>query len=115
MNSLIHAFEDIEAGQMKLSAVVEHNDCRITYQDNGNGVSEKVRTRIFEPFTTTRRGAGGSGLGMHLVYNLATQALHGTIEMNSEINKGVEFILTIPISTRRRQTEAESADINAQT
>ena len=67
------------------------------YKDNGVGVAQDIRKRIFDPFVTTRRGEGGSGLGMHLVYNLVTQALNGSISIESEINQGVEFNVVFPI------------------
>ena len=53
---------------------------------------------MFEPFTTTKRGEGGSGLGMHLVYNLVTQALGGSILLNSELNQGVSIEINFPFN-----------------
>jgi signal transduction histidine kinase len=72
---------------------------RIDYRDNGRGMDEAVRTRIFEPFFTTRRGQGGSGLGMHIVYNLVTQGLRGTIECVSSPGEGVLFRIAMPGTT----------------
>ncbi len=69
---------------------------RIDYRDNGRGMDETVRSRIFEPFFTTRRGQGGSGLGMHIVYNLVTQALQGSIECVSAPGQGVLFRIVLP-------------------
>jgi signal transduction histidine kinase len=57
---------------------------------------EAVRRRIFEPFFTTRRGSGGSGLGLHIVYNLATQILGGSIECDSVPGQGTRFTLQFP-------------------
>ena len=57
---------------------------------------EKIKQKIFDPFVTTRRGEGGSGLGMHLVYNLVTQALNGNIEVESELGEGAEFVIEFP-------------------
>jgi signal transduction histidine kinase len=56
-----------------------------------------LRKRIFDPFVTTKRGQGGSGLGMHLVYNLVTQALNGSISIVSEEGQGVEFRIIFPV------------------
>ena len=69
---------------------------RIDYADNGQGMDEAVRRRIFEPFFTTRRGQGGSGLGMHIVYNLVTQALQGSIECVSARGEGALFRIALP-------------------
>jgi signal transduction histidine kinase len=71
---------------------------RIDYRDNGRGMDETVRCRIFEPFFTTHRGQGGSGLGMHIVYNLVTQVLNGGIECESAPGQGVLFRIAFPAS-----------------
>jgi signal transduction histidine kinase len=68
----------------------------IRYSDTGRGIPEKHRSRIFEPFFTTRRGSGGTGLGLHIVYNIVTQRLGGTITLNSAEGRGAAFILRIP-------------------
>jgi len=72
---------------------------RIDYRDNGRGMDETVRNRIFEPFFTTRRGQGGSGLGMHIVYNLVAQSLQGSIECISAPGQGVLFRIVLPATT----------------
>ncbi|NEO44378.1 MAG: hypothetical protein F6K55_09675 [Moorea sp. SIO4A3] len=53
--------------------------------------------KIFEPFFTTARPQGRTGLGLHIVYNLVTQKLLGQIEVKSEVGKGTEFMITLPI------------------
>ena len=63
------------------------------FSDDGVGMEESVRRRIYDPFFTTRRGQGGSGLGMHIVYNLVVQTLEGSIECVSGPGKGTRFIL----------------------
>lgn len=97
MNSLIHAFSGIEQGTMTIAVNVSDDSCKLLYQDNGVGVAEDIKKRIFDPFVTTRRGEGGSGLGMHLVYNLVTQALNGSITIDSEKNQGIKFNIVFPI------------------
>ncbi|MCH8537547.1 MAG: HAMP domain-containing histidine kinase [Alkalimonas sp.] len=97
MNSLIHAFSDKEHGQINITITTDNNDCQIIYQDNGSGVSEHIRKRIFDPFVTTKRGEGGSGLGLHLVYNLVTQALRGKIQLESSIDEGVHIFIEFPV------------------
>lgn len=98
MNSLIHAFAGIEKGTITISVQVTGGSCKLCYKDNGVGVSEDIKKRIFDPFVTTRRGEGGSGLGMHLVYNLVTQALNGSISIFSEPDNGIEFNIVFPVS-----------------
>ncbi|WP_372766992.1 ATP-binding protein [Pseudoalteromonas sp.] len=96
-NSLIHAFYPEQQGNIIISISKRDNHAIIDYQDDGKGVPIDIRNRIFDPFVTTRRGEGGSGLGMHLVYNLVTQALDGSIKLNTEAQKGAHFIIEIPI------------------
>lgn len=97
MNSLIHAFEQTDQGLIKIKVKVEHSRCFVHYSDNGAGVPEHIKKRIFDPFVTTKRGEGGSGLGMHLVYNLVTQALNGKITLESSLGNGVNIMFDFPV------------------
>lgn len=98
MNSIIHGFEFIEKGIITIDIdMLDDKKICITFKDNGKGIPLNLRKRIFDPFVTTKRGQGGSGLGMHLVYNLVTQALNGSISLQSEDNKGVEFKIIFPV------------------
>nr|WP_245763851.1 HAMP domain-containing sensor histidine kinase [Pseudoalteromonas denitrificans] len=96
-NSLIHAFDKNTSGNIQIKITMIGKIFRIDYSDDGKGVPANIKNRIFDPFVTTRRGEGGSGLGMHLVYNLVTQALKGRIELEENKNAGVHFIITIPL------------------
>jgi len=98
MNSLIHGFDGLDNGTMHLSVEpVEKNMLHIHYVDDGLGIANEHIEKIFEPFFTTKRGQGGIGLGLNIVYNLITRTLDGTIEVQSEENKGVHFHIKIPI------------------
>ena len=98
MNSIIHGFEDMDNGQIDISIEsVDDTKVCIEFKDNGKGIPEHLRKRIFDPFVTTKRGQGGSGLGMHLVFNLVTQALNGSISVVSEEGKGVQFRILFPV------------------
>lgn len=97
MNSLIHAFDQIEQGEISIKVKVEQSRCFVHYSDNGSGVPENIKKRIFDPFVTTKRGEGGSGLGMHLVYNLVTQALNGKISLESSLGHGVDIMFDFPV------------------
>ncbi len=61
------------------------------------GMPEHIKKRIFDPFVTTKRGEGGSGLGMHLVYNLVTQALNGKITLESTLGHGIDIQFDFPV------------------
>lgn len=93
MNSLVHAFADGRSGVIRISVQRQGQDIAIVYRDNGVGMDEVTRARIFDPFFTTRRGQGGSGLGMHIVYNLVTQSLGGTIRVDSSAGQGIEVAI----------------------
>lgn len=95
-NSLIHAFDDADEGQIDIRIEPQGQNLRLSYRDNGKGMSPDVAEKIFDPFFTTRRGQGGSGLGMNVVFNLATRKLGGEIEVQSKPGQGTEFILTVP-------------------
>mgnify|MGYP000359625139 CR=1 FL=1 len=100
MNSVIHGFEDMDRGEINIIAeMMSPTKMKLIYKDNGKGISNDIRKRIFDPFVTTKRGQGGSGLGMHLVYNLVTQALNGTITITSEEGNGVEFLIIFPVES----------------
>ncbi len=97
MNSLIHAFENKPQGEIKIVVTVANSRCYVNYSDNGAGVPEHIKKRIFDPFVTTKRGEGGSGLGMHLVYNLVTQALNGKISLESTLGHGIDIQFDFPV------------------
>ena len=97
LNSLRHGFEkDDQQGLIQLHVQESGDICKLTYRDNGIGIQAKNLERIFEPFFTTARQAGGSGLGLHLVYSLVTQRLQGEITVSSEFGKGVQFVISLP-------------------
>ncbi|WP_018984369.1 ATP-binding protein [Salinimonas chungwhensis] len=98
VNSVIHGFEDTDSGTIDITVdLMTSSMLKLVYKDNGKGIADDIRKRIFEPFVTTRRGEGGSGLGMHLVYNLVTQVLNGSITLSSEEGHGVEFLIVFPV------------------
>ena len=97
LNSIYHAFEGLDQGAITINVMNLSDQLHINYSDNGIGIDESIKAKIFDPFTTTKRGRGGSGLGMHLVYNLVTQALDGHIVLESEQAHGVTFDITFPV------------------
>ena len=98
-NALIHAFEGQENGVITISARRSDGDgVEIAVQDNGRGISPEHMGRIFDPFFTTKFGKGGSGLGLNIVYNLATTTLGGRIRVESEPGKGACFTLDLPLN-----------------
>jgi PAS domain S-box-containing protein len=97
INSLMHGFEHKEHGQIVLDVSMESQTLWIQYSDNGKGMADEQCSKIFEPFYTTKRGQGGTGLGLHIVYNLVTQRLNGQIVCESTLGEGTVFTIQIPI------------------
>nr|NJM00876.1 response regulator [Desulfobacula sp.] len=96
MNSLIHGFQGIEKGIISIHISRQEGDILFVYRDNGRGMGPEEREKVFDPFYTTMRGKGGTGLGMSIVFNLVTQTLKGGIECESEPGRGVAFIMKFP-------------------
>jgi len=96
MNSLTHGFEGMEGGRIILNITKEGDQCTFEYSDNGVGIPEENREKVFDPFFTTRRAQGGTGLGLHIVYNLVNQKLKGRIQCSAVSGKGVRFTIIFP-------------------
>lgn len=96
MNSLIHGFADGRSGEISIAVRDMGETARLEYRDSGVGMNQQQRERIYDPFYTTNRGAGGTGLGMNIVYNLVTQTLKGSIALDSAPGQGVCFVITVP-------------------
>ncbi|OOE43183.1 hypothetical protein BZG06_11640 [Salinivibrio kushneri] len=78
----------------------------ITVQDNGVGMKPDVQKHIFDPFYTTHFGQGGSGLGLHITFNLITSVLGGRIQVKSKPQQGSRFIVTIPLTAPERASSS---------
>lgn len=96
-NSLTHGFTDEREGHMEVDVAYDASTVTLRYRDDGAGIDPAHLDRVFDPFFTTRRGTGGSGLGLNVVYNLVTQRLGGTVEVHSELGKGCEFLVQFPL------------------
>ncbi len=95
-NSLNHAYRDEEAGRVEISFEKNETHFILVFVDDGSGISRENQKNIFSPFFTTNREKGGSGLGLHIIFNLITQRLHGTIDCASREGDGTTFTITIP-------------------
>lgn len=98
LNAAIHAFDDGVAGQIVITAerLLPKDWIRLEIRDDGKGIAAEHLSRIFDPFFTTRRAFGGSGLGLHIVYNQVTSALAGTIDVSSLSGRGTTFTILFP-------------------
>jgi two-component system, NtrC family, sensor kinase len=103
VNSLVHGFEHEQAGNITIKAMLEGELVSFDYADDGAGMDADTLAKLFEPFFTTRRGSGGSGLGAHILFNLVTGPLGGTIEVDSTPGHGLRYSLRFPRSRREER------------
>jgi len=101
MNSLIHGFEDMQEGLIRITVIDEGDIIDINYSDNGKGLTAEQLDKLFHPFFTTKRDQGGSGLGTHITYNLVRQTLGGSIQVRSELGQGLAYHIRFPKRLQR--------------
>ena len=103
-NALIHAFPGGRVGLVTLEVDLDRErGALIVCRDDGVGMEAAVLRRVFEPFFTTQRGRGGSGLGMHIVHNLVTDLLGGSIDVSSTPERGTEVTIRLPAHAEPRR------------
>jgi len=104
LNSVTHAFPEGRAGRVVIEArALDQSNVEVTVADDGIGMTEEVRKQAFDPFFTTRRSEGGTGLGLHIIHTLVTQRLGGRLILDSKPEGGTIFRLVLP-----RQAPIES-------
>lgn len=97
MNSILHGYQPGEIGQLDFDIARQDDRLIISYADDGCGIPEEYIGKIFEPFFTTARSYGGTGLGLHIIYNLVTQKLQGKISCESQVGAGTKFLFNLPL------------------
>lgn len=103
VNSLLHGFEHDQAGHIHLRAALDAEGMvDFEYGDDGAGMDAETLAKLFDPFFTTKRGSGGSGLGGHILYNLVTGALKGTLRVESSPGQGLRYYLRFPQNLKKR-------------
>ena len=97
MNCVLHAFPQGRPGTIVITTeAVDAHSVRLRVDDDGQGMSEEVRQKVFDPFFTTRMGTGGTGLGMNIVQGFVTRVLGGSIRVDSAPGKGAHFVIEFP-------------------
>ncbi len=97
LNAVAHAFPDGRPGCVDITVRESGKDnVEIIFSDDGCGMSFDVRRRAFDPFFTTRRDQGGTGLGLHIVYSIVTNRLGGRLELDSEPGRGTRIQIILP-------------------
>ena len=96
INALNHAFKPEMGGKLVISAAAVDGNVTLKVADNGKGIDSNIVSKIFEPFVTSKRSNGNTGLGMHFVHQWVTRSLHGSVTVETELNRGTTFIICIP-------------------
>jgi signal transduction histidine kinase len=96
VNSLLHGFEGRSCGKITIAACTAGEEVCLVYADDGAGIAPELQDKIFEPFFSTKIGAGGSGLGMYIVNNLVCGVLQGKVTLESAPGQGVRFEFRLP-------------------
>ena len=110
LNAVNHAFADGRTGSISISARARgSDDVEIIFADDGAGMTPDVQRQAFDPFFTTRRNEGGTGLGLHIVYNLVTQQLGGRMMLESRVGQGTTFRIIMPRIAKGQPTITEQA------
>ncbi len=100
LNLIVNASQAIEnSGIIRLRTLADHHFVNVIVEDNGKGIPEDILPRIFDPFFTTKEIGKGTGLGLSIAYKIVQQH-GGKITVHSEVNKGTQFTVSIPISQR---------------
>jgi PAS domain S-box-containing protein len=109
LNSILHAFPHGEQGRISLKARLFGNDeVEIVLSDDGCGMSPQIRRQAFDPFFTTRRHEGATGLGLHIVHSMVVDRLEGRLALTSEPGAGTTVRLILPRSIRFEPESAAS-------
>ncbi|WP_296518672.1 HAMP domain-containing sensor histidine kinase [Rhodopseudomonas sp.] len=110
LNAANHAFPDGRSGAISITARPRGaDDIEIIFADNGAGMTPDVQRQAFDPFFTTRRNEGGTGLGLHIVYNLVTQQLGGRMMLESRLGQGTTFRIIMPRTATGGSPDADPA------
>lgn len=99
-NSLIHGFQGRASGSIHIEVQLVKDQVRMVYSDDGVGIPVEAQSKVFNPFFTTDKQNGSTGLGLHIVHNLATQVLKGQIQLLSETGSGTCFIINFSESQK---------------
>jgi signal transduction histidine kinase len=96
-NAIAHAYDEDQAGRFSIRVSEPRIDTvRIVFSDDGRGIPQEHTAKVFDPFFTTGRSSGSTGLGLHIVYNLVTSRLQGRINLYSRVGKGTRFTIDVP-------------------
>jgi PAS domain S-box-containing protein len=118
VNAFVHAFppptlqgevwrgEDGRPATVEVEVDLSATHLLLTVTDNGQGMDADIAARVLEPFFTTRRGQGGTGLGMHIVYTLVTERFFGGLGLETQPGAGARWRVELPLGTESLRLDA---------
>ena len=95
-NSILHGFEKNEEGQINIIIKDLKNNIELTYKDNGKGIPSNLHDKIFDQYFTTKKGEGGTGLGLYIISELVENKLNGNIEVRKIEERGFKTVINLP-------------------
>ncbi|ESR22623.1 uncharacterized protein N177_3759 [Lutibaculum baratangense AMV1] len=111
-NAITHGYGPGERGTITIRVrPLDGTTLRIVFADDGRGIPAENRRRVFDPFFTTGRGGGSTGLGLHIVYNLVTSTLNGRLDLESEPGHGTRFTIDLPLRVAEAVAEPAMEEI----
>lgn len=114
VNAFVHAYGDGEGAPadrpVLLTARVDPTHLTIRVEDRGRGMAPDVAARVYEPFFTTRRGSGGTGLGMHVVHQLVQERFAGDIALRTQPGEGTCWTVRLPFGTAALQQVPQAGE-----
>jgi signal transduction histidine kinase len=102
INNAFYAVSQKTGGKVSVTTAVIHSSegrgvVKIKVTDNGTGMSEDIKSKIFQPFFTTKPTGEGTGLGLSLAYDIITKGHDGTIEVETKEGEGTTFTIKLPV------------------
>ncbi|MDO6445429.1 MHYT domain-containing protein [Colwellia sp. 1_MG-2023] len=97
-NTIVHGFHQQNEGDVTIYALEEPEHVLIAFKDSGSGVDNEIKDVIFEPFTSSKRFDGNTGLGLHIAHNIIYQQLGGELFLKESNSKGSLFHILLPLT-----------------
>jgi signal transduction histidine kinase len=98
INNAFQAVRDVADPEMVMTTRYGAKGIEISIKDNGPGIPDEIREKIFQPFFTTKAAGEGTGLGLSLSYDIVTKGHGGIISVESQPGLGSEFVVQLPVN-----------------
>lgn len=96
-NAVEHGLGDRQRGRITITVTLGTTHLTIDVADDGVGIPADHLGRVFDPFFTTARARGGTGMGLHIVHNLVVNRLNGSVALQSGVGEGTCLRLQLPL------------------